>query len=347
MKFFYPISHYQKNSRQLLFPLLRAFIRNKPINYEELFELYNIKKGDFQFVNSIEDADTVILTMAWNYYVETKQMHLAEALILEAASQKKTVWTVNLGDLGVIVPDYKNIIVFRLSGKCSFLPNYHVGMPAFISNPDIITQEKSFILRVYQQRPVVGFCGQADKSIYIILLTIAKIGVKNLRSFLGLSKNDKQTFVAASSLRFDMLKKLKISDKITDNFILRKKYRAGAITEVDRKRTAIEFYDNIKNSDYVLCVRGAGNFSIRFYETLAMGRIPLYIHTDGFLPLESSIDWKSHVVWVDYENRESIADVVTKFHENLTAESFATLQNSNYELWSTKLTMGGFYRSFS
>ena len=32
-------------------------------------------------------------------------------------------------------------------------------------------------------------------------------------------------------------------------------------------------------SPYILCVRGAGNYSARFYEALALGRIPVLVNT--------------------------------------------------------------------
>ena len=64
----------------------------------------------------------------------------------------------------------------------------------------------------------------------------------------------------------------------------------------------MEFYENMVSSDYIVCVRGGGNFSVRLYETLAMGRIPIFINTDCLLPLNKSIDWKKHVVWIERED---------------------------------------------
>ena len=99
----------------------------------------------------------------------------------------------------------------------------------------------------------------------------------------------------------------------------------------------IEYYYNIRESDYILCLRGKGNFSIRFYETLLMGRIPIFINTDCLLPLMNHINWTEHVVWIEWEERHQIGEIVAKFHDNLSREDFSQLQLNNRKLWLKKL----------
>src|SRR5690606_18408840 len=106
-------------------------------------------------------------------------------------------------------------------------------------------------------------------------------------------------------------------------------------------------YNNLKDSDYVVCVRGAGNFSVRFYETLAMGRIPIFINTDCALPLEEKIDWKKHVVWVEYKERHKVVQKLMEFHSGLTEEDFIDLQLANRKLWEEKLRLGGFFKHYT
>jgi len=96
-------------------------------------------------------------------------------------------------------------------------------------------------------------------------------------------------------------------------------------------------------SQYVLCVRGAGNFSVRLYETLAMGRIPVYVHTGGFLPLQDVIDWKQHMVWVEVDELDMLADKVIEFHEQLDADGLKALCKANRQLWETSLRLKGFF----
>jgi len=231
-----------------------------------------------------------------------------------------------------------------MSGYLSNHQEGHCGVPVFI-NDYFKKQQITMLSYPYTQKPIVGFCGQANYSKIYAIKEVFKITLRNLRSFLNLSYFEKQAIFSSTQLRASLLQILSKSKGITPNFIIRKSYRAGATTKKDRERTTKEFYDNIKHSQYVLCVRGAGNFSVRFYETLMMGRIPVYLHTDGFLPLQDKINWKKHVVWVDYEDRDQIDKVVVEFHQKLNEKSMTALQISNRKLWEEKLTLNGFFSS--
>ena len=52
----------------------------------------------------------------------------------------------------------------------------------------------------------------------------------------------------------------------------------------------------MKNSHFNICNRGCGNFSYRFYQTLACGRIPILLYTDMILPFEEEIKWDDIIV---------------------------------------------------
>ena len=58
------------------------------------------------------------------------------------------------------------------------------------------------------------------------------------------------------------------------------------------------FFQNISDTDYTICIRGTGNFSQRLYEVLAFGRIPIFIDTDSILPYDEIINWRDYCVWV-------------------------------------------------
>src|SRR5690606_327431 len=175
---------------------------------------------------------------------------------------------------------------------------------------------------------------------------VFKTFLRNLKYYTGFSKEEPQQLLSTSFLRASVLKSLKESKDVQTYFILRKNYRAGVTENKDTHKTTIEFYENLKDSDYVVCVRGAGNFSVSFYETLAMGRIPIFINTDCVLPLDDRIDWKKHVVWIDYKEHHQVTEKVRQFHNALSKEDFIALQHSNRILWQEKLTMGGFFKIF-
>ncbi|PVW16468.1 exostosin domain-containing protein [Marixanthomonas spongiae] len=345
MKLYYPTSHYDPRFRREVFPLLKPFIKGKGFTDEARIKLYGVSETDFQLVETITEADVVVLPMAWNYYVKNRQLPKALECIEAAKASQKQVWSYNAGDFGVKIPEFDHVKVFRFSGYRANGQKGHCGMPVFIT--DYLTQhyeEEAFLKKHYSPKPVVGFCGQADDRVLTTGKELFRTLFYLMQSKLGLRAEEPQTVGSTSRLRAALLKTLERSDVIADNFIKRKQYRAGVTKNKAQHRTTKEFYDNILQSDYVLCVRGAGNFSVRFYETLMMGRIPVYIDTDGYLPLQDTIDWRNHVVWVDYNERHQVAQKVKAFHDALSAPDFIALQQSNRTLWKEKLTLGGFFK---
>ena len=99
----------------------------------------------------------------------------------------------------------------------------------------------------------------------------------------------------------------------------------------------------ILNSNYTVCMRGGGNFSVRFYETLALGRIPIFINTDCILPFDEMIKYKDYMVWVEESELPFINQKILDFHNSLNQEKFNELQVACRNLWQTYLTKDGFY----
>ncbi len=346
MKLYFPKSHYRPK-RRFVFPLLRPFTKGEGYTDAERKTLYGISEKDFEFTDNLENADLAILTMAWNYYVNSKQTDLAIAFIKDCQVLGKKVITVNLGDSGVRIPYFENLIVLRASGyKSKFSPNEY-AFPPMIEDPlATFFKRKTIFERPYTPEAVIGFCGQANSSRINALKEILNTSFQNIKFYAGFSLKEPQQLFSTSLLRATVLKAIQKSSEVDTNFILRRKYRAGVTVNKGTHKTTMEFYTNIKDSDYVVCVRGAGNFSIRFYEALAMGRIPVFINTDCALPFADKLDWKKHVVWIEYKDRYKAAETVALFHSSLSEKEFIDLQLANRKLWEDKLTLGGFFKNF-
>jgi hypothetical protein len=87
---------------------------------------------------------------------------------------------------------------------------------------------------------------------------------------------------------------LEASPEIECHFKRRLLFWNGVIADPVSHR---EFEENLKCAEFALCPRGAGNFSIRFYEVLKAGRIPVVIvDSDTAWPLGELIDWPRLVV---------------------------------------------------
>jgi hypothetical protein len=182
-------------------------------------------------------------------------------------------------------------------------------------------------------RPSVGFCGFVSNPI-----------VRTVYRLMGRTRK-----AEGLSLRAKVLGALRRERGVRTKFIVRQAYWAGARGRFHRNYRAEygprdDFWSNVINSDYTLCMRGAGNFSYRFYEVLAAGRIPLFINTRCVLPFEDEIDWRQHCVWVEEDQIEFAGEILKQFHSRLTPGQFRQRQLANRELWETKLSPLGFYR---
>jgi hypothetical protein len=86
--------------------------------------------------------------------------------------------------------------------------------------------------------------------------------------------------------RLFWLEHLKQNNLLNCNFIYKKSFRNGTINEL---------IENMKDSEFCFCPVGTGNFSIRFYECLFIGRIPIIL-IDHQLPFTKFINWKEFIV---------------------------------------------------
>ncbi|WP_370392204.1 exostosin family protein [uncultured Winogradskyella sp.] len=348
MKIFFPKEHYNSKYRRHLFALLKPFIKEKGFSDESRVLSYGISQKDVVFANSPEESDYVILTMTWMYYKITKQIDKAITFIKEANQLGKKVILSLPSDFGIDIPKDLDVIVIREQGYKSRLADYHYCVPVFIYDPLKKHYNQTTIFkREYNIKPTVGFCGQTDDSKIEALKELTKIVVRNMLYYFGLRYQTPHKLITTKFLRSQLIKTFQKNTKIRANFILRKQHRAGVerLKNRDTHKTTLEFFDNIKNSDYVLCVRGVGNFSVRFYETLAMGRIPIFVNTDCILPHDSYLNWKDHVVWVEYEDRHRIAEKVIDFHSKLDDKKLNDLFESNRKLWEDKLKLKTYFQN--
>jgi hypothetical protein len=247
------------------------------------------------------------------------------------------------GDFGTDFGYFDSLFFLRMGGFKAQLSKNNKGFPVLLSDHfESIYGQKEIFIRTKQPIAVVGFCGHASRGWSKKMKEKLKFMRENVQRFVkNPLRTDYEPLFSSAFTRAQILRTLEQSEKIQTNFIYRKNYRGGATTEKALEQTTLQYYDNIKNSDYILCVRGAGNFSVRLYETLMMGRIPIFVNTDCLLPFDEHIDWKQHVVWVEWNERNNIAQFITEFHQQLSTDSFIDWQFKNRKLWKETLSVKG------
>ncbi|MGL4515038.1 MAG: exostosin domain-containing protein [Lacipirellulaceae bacterium] len=209
-------------------------------------------------------------------------------------------------------------------------------LPAF--SDDLARDVGGFRPRPLGATPSVGFCGFVGSPWRRAWYRLQRRGAK----VLGLM------------LRASALRKLERASGVQTNFVRRDNFWGGSFSRFSganadsRRRVREEYVENLLGSDYTLCLRGGGNFSYRLYETLSLGRIPLFVNTDCGMPFaapnEGDVDWRKHVVWVERRELPRIGAILRDFHDALTPDSYEALQRSNRRLWEEYLEPVACYR---
>lgn len=165
----------------------------------------------------------------------------------------------------------KRVIVFLI---CDFADDFHIPNNVILFRTSIYKSHKKYndfllpyiwenflhrpltILPV-TNKPIIGFCGRVDK------------------------------------YREKIIKMMQQDNKLNCNFILKTQYWGG---EPHNKTLINDFIKNIEDSHFTICNRGNGNYAMRFYQTLSLGRIPVLVDYDHIFPFENEINWNNYII---------------------------------------------------
>jgi hypothetical protein len=302
-----------------------------------IFELTNLESADFAlFPAEFQRCNN-----------PERRPLLCEFTQLAARANKQTIVFTG-GDLEHSLPDFDGY-EFHTSLYRSNLRKNCFAMPATIG--DIVEEELGGHLPVLrkEQAPSVGFCGFAPP----LAMPIGKEAVKeHIRDLMYGAALLSGTHVGYAP-RVKVLRALKKARRSRTNILLRGRspftWAFGILTqdkaEADPAMQRREYLDNLVSSPYTLCVRGRGNYSLRFYEALCCGRIPVFINTDCVLPLENVIDWKNYCVWIEERDIPHIDAIIAEFHAALSDAQFKDLQLACRKLWLNYLSPESFMRN--
>ncbi len=327
--------YYDKNLRieaktYQLFPLLEKLEEQN----SSLLDFYNI-------VDSIEDCDLGIIPMNIQLLILRKKQKEVKGFIEKCKQQAKNVLVFSGGDFGHTI-NTRGVYTIRLGGfhsklnKCTFI------MPPFIDDPYSVLDGK-FDTLSKSRKPEIGFVGHANGSNAKMVKEYLSYVKGILNRLLRKDVSDSQSFYPSSLKRYTYLNGLLNKKDIEADFVFRDQYRAGIKTEQDKAITTREFYQNMNDNLYTFCSRGTGNFSVRFYETLAMGRIPVLIDTDCRLPFPEQIDWNNHCVIIPEKEVGSIEQLLIDFHSKKSEDDLIKIQEENRMIWQKYFTKSTYF----
>ncbi len=332
LKLYTDTSFLTETYRRQVFPLLFDLVYQDP---KQLLDYYTL-------VPTIATADVVVLPIDYVSFLKHKSAF--SNLLTAAAQAKLPIWIYTAGDYGV-TNTLRNSYTFRLGGFDSQLDDGTFIMPSFINDPYDTYLPQGFSILKKVAQPSIGFVGHAQSGVLKYLKEHTNHLKYHLKRQLKLLHADAQAFYPSSIKRAKYLKALALNKNLDTTFILRDKYRAGSHTVLTQKESAQQFYDTIFNTAYTFCSRGVGNFSVRFYETLAVGRIPVLLDTDCRLPLHNQIDWSKHCLILNDNEENIIADQILEFHCSLSESEFEDLQQSNRDLWLNTLRRTNYFKA--
>jgi Exostosin family len=348
------------------------------------FERYREVGTSLFELTALEESDVAVLPFDWEFTIwsaETRDQALA--FVTRAQEAGKPVVIFYESDLLEEVP-VENSLLFGASLHRSRRTPRDFALPGWTE--DLVTKYLGGKLDVRRKRPrpTVGFCGYAPPLGMPLGKGKIKESVRWILNRTGTIRYVQ--VVPGSYARVQALRLLQRSPHVDTTFMVRpytvpvikhgvRPNRPSSLLqgsgpgtlpstaeemwpEVEDRRgyrpalygpssqSQLEFVQNLLESDYVLCARGYGNYSHRLYETLACGRIPLFIDTDCVLPFDFAIDWKRFGVWVDEVDLRSVADRVAEFHASISAEEFEELQVACRRLWEEWLSPEAFFANF-
>lgn len=336
--------------------LLIPFVGNSNEEYSEgrlyahTFDEYCALASEYIELTSLEECDACLLPIhynpAWSSVNHYKD-EIREFIAIAEASGKKII--IFLGhDVSVVEINIRNAVLFSGAINKSTHSKNLYSYPHFFADL-LFHDDATFIVRHKAEFPVVGFCGYAPPLGIKIGKRKVISSLKLVANYLGIMK--RYPSKSSHSYRVRAIIALRKSKKIKTNLQIKNIFAFGPAGQLNTGNTGETdtafrktFTNNILESDYTLCVRGIGNNSIRFFETLCCGRIPVFINTDSVLPFDHIIDWKKMCVWVDEKDIDSVGDAVSAYHNNMSEADFIQLQGQLRQLWVEYLSPLGFYK---
>lgn len=319
----------------LLFPNLGAIDRP-----ERLFTNDALQTLRDPFVEIVEDpGESDYLLIPHDFYRVAGEKEYIERVAQRAQEYGKKVLIFDYSDYDSPI-EVPNSIVFRYSQYRYKKPENEIIAAPFVQD----LGAAGITLRSKGEKPIVGFCGWADfdswrrRARYYARLLIIEFQALFRGSIMRVHR-------PGLYFRRAALRSLRNSAQVVSNFLVRKAFSAHAHSILSDPQIARkEYIQNMLDSDFVLAPKGDGNYSMRFYEALSLGRIPLLIDTETALPFEAELDYSAFILRVPYTDLDRLPQIVVDFYSKLTEEEFLAMQKRARETFETRLSGEAFLR---
>lgn len=285
-------------------------------------------------ITLVEDFDEADYFLLPHYYtdVSSKPEYIQEATDLAGKHNKIICIITSQDDPRPI--SLAHAIVLRPSAYRSLLQRNEFIIPGQVE--DLGAQYGVQVIHK-GTRPVIGFVGKAgfdrfqDRIRYYLRNYLQYRGPRRegmyfRRKSLALLHNDK---------------------RIELRTIVRKRFSGNTKSiEVSPLEARSAYVQNMKDSLFTLAPRGDGNYSLRFYETLSLGRIPVLIDTDMKLPFEEKIAYDDFIVRIPEQALGELPERLWNFWNSHSEEDLIEMQKKARRAFEEYLYMPIFFQKF-
>ena len=344
ISFYTEESHSDETSwlKYLIHPI-RAYWGDGTKEWSKWKDNFSFYKDYFKIVRNIKDCDVGFLPLTLNYYVKEKKIGLVNKManLMKKNDQLLYIWVD--GDHSINY-SHPNCIILKYFGNSVMKTNNEI-IRAGDMKKDLLNEHYHGVIKIRNKSdiPVVGFDGIANYQSIKLISTVLKNSFENFSYKFSRKIVKPDPIIPALVKRKKLLNRLKRSYKIETNFKIRNSFAIGTVGRNNQARK--DFIKNIISSDYTFCYRGAANYSLRFYETLCLGRIPLFINTNCILPFNEEIDWENIVLWIDENEKNYMIEKIYDYHHSMTNNQFIEKQYYCREIWSKYLSKKGFIKN--
>jgi len=325
---------------------IRAYWGDGTLDWEIYKYDFSFYKSYFVISDDIKDADVAFLPLSINYYLKRKKLSKVDKFIKFAEKNGLVTYIWIEGDYELRIKNYgRNCVFIKYFSNKTELKNNELIMPGDLKFDLLKFYFKgNFQFKKKSKVPIIGFDGLANYPLNKLIQLILKNIILQLSYNFHFTRINQDHIFPYLIKRKKILIDLKNNSLLETNFNIRDIFAVGTIGK--QKKLRNEFINNIISSDYTFCYRGAANYSLRFYETLCLGRIPLFINTDCKLPFENKIDWKNLCLWIEERQIKNISEIILDFHNSHTKNQFIDKQIYCREIWLKYLSKKGFYNEF-
>ena len=319
--------------------------------YAHTFDEYCKYAHEYIELVAIDECDVCLFPINYNQVWDAKDRRPEKVsnFIGKVESSGKQVFVFLGHDISATGVNMEKAIVFSGAIDKSRQVKNVYSYPHFFSDL-LLYNDTTFAPKIKSEVPVVGFCGYAPPLEIELSKEKAISFLKLVANYAGLMKMFPSKI--SHSYRARAIIALKKSNKVKPNLRIKNTFAFGPNGQLNTGNTKESdtdfrknFINNILESDYTLCVRGIGNNSIRFFETLCCGRIPVFVNTDSVLPFDHIINWKEKCLWVEEKGIDDVGSAVSEFHRNISAADYQKLQGELRNLWVEYLSPLGFYKN--